>query len=332
MRTSRPIRRTSLMGALAAVLVAATGCGGGGDSAETNSAEPSSSAPVKITVGDIQGSPASFLNFGNSQGIFADHGLDLEVKPQQGGAAIIPGLVSGELQFGGSNVVSMLLARDKDLPVQIVAPGTFVGTDPEKDFSAVIVAADSPIQEPADLIGKTIAVNTLNNVNDVVLKSYLQKQGLDFNNINLVELPFPEMLAAVDGNQVDAAAVIEPFEAIAKSQGARVLWHPYVEAKENLQIGTYSAMESYIQENPEVVKAFQEACAEVAQYITDHPEEYRQSLTETAGLKPEQVDTVNIPVWNAEVDMDSLEFFAEKMVEYGMVTDKPDTESAVYTG
>jgi NitT/TauT family transport system substrate-binding protein len=305
-------------------------CGGSAPSAPPAAGGPSRDKPVSIKVGDIEGAPASFLAFGIQKGFFADHGLDVRLVQQQGGAAIVPGLVSGDLQIGGSNAVSMLLARDRGLPVKVIAPGTGVGTDPTKDFSAVIVAAGGPIASARDLAGRTVAVNTLKNVNEVVLKGHLELLGVDPNSLKYTELGFPDMLAAVTQRRVDAALVIEPFVTIALGQGARVLFRPYVEAKPNLVVGTYSATETYIKANPGVVNAFREAAAQTASHITSHPDEYRAALPTIANVPADLAAKVNIPVWGTHVDVDSLEFFADRMVRYGMVKTKPDVSAAAY--
>jgi NitT/TauT family transport system substrate-binding protein len=324
--------RTALALTLSAVLsLVVAGCGSGDGDAGPAQTGPSLTDPVAIKVGDIEGAPASFVAFGVQKGIFAEHRLDVELVPQQGGAAIIPSLVSGEMQIGGSNVVSILLARSTGLPVKIIAPGTAVGSDANTDFSAVIVASDNPITTPQALAGKTIAVNTLKNVSEIVVKAYLEANGVDIAGIKLIELPFPSMAAAVEKHQVDAAFVIEPFVTMARSQGARLLFRPYVESKANLGVGTYSATEEYIQQNPAVIKAFQAAAAQTAKYISEHPDEYRAALPAIAKLRPDLAPTVNIPVWGERVDMESLRFLADRMVSYGLVRDAPDVDAAVYT-
>jgi hypothetical protein len=74
-----------------------------------------------------------------------------------------------------------------------------------EDFSAVVVAAGSRIATVKDLPGKTIAVNTLKNVNEIVLKSYLESHGVEPTALKYTELGFPDMLAAITQHRVDAA-------------------------------------------------------------------------------------------------------------------------------
>jgi NitT/TauT family transport system substrate-binding protein len=314
---------------LTALPVALVACGGDDEPASRGADRLDRANPVSIKVGDVEGAPSSFLAFGVEKGFFADRGLDVKLVQQQGGAAIVPGLVSGDLQIGGSNVVSMLLARDRGLAVKIIAPGTSVGTDPERDFSAVVVAADSPITSVRDLTGRTVAVNTLKNVNEIVLKANLETQGVQPESLKYLELGFSDMLAAVTQRRVDAALVIEPFATIGQSQGLRVVLRPYVGARPNLGVGTYSASEDYISANPAVIRAVREAAAQTASHITANPDEYRTALPRLTNVQAQLAPRVNIPVWAPRLDADSLEFFADRMLRYGLVKTKPDVTAAV---
>src|SRR5690348_16128744 len=96
---------TRLFSVLAgATLVASlAACGGSGSSPSAGS----SSAPDKVKVGVIPIVDVAPIYLGKSQGIFAKHGIDLTMEQAQGGAAIVPAVVSGQYQFGFSNIVSL---------------------------------------------------------------------------------------------------------------------------------------------------------------------------------------------------------------------------------
>ncbi|MFD0472469.1 ABC transporter substrate-binding protein [Nonomuraea thailandensis] len=59
---------------------------------------------------------------GDQQGFFAAEGLKLELVTAQGGAAIVPAVVSGQVDFGFSNFTSLIVAASKGLPLKVVAP------------------------------------------------------------------------------------------------------------------------------------------------------------------------------------------------------------------
>ena len=230
-------RRLSLVVAAASALLFTAACGGGGTTSEETSAAPGAEETAgeagadltPLTVGVIPIVDTAAIWLGVDEGIFEKYGLDVPLDVAQGGAAIAPAVVSGDYQFGFSNVVSLLIASSKGLPLQIVAPGNFSTGDTSADIGAVVAKPDSGIASPADLAGKTVAVNTLNNIGDVTVKEVVEKAGGDPESIQFVEMGFPEMPAAVAGGQVDAAWILEPFLTITKDQGAEVVTYNFAE-------------------------------------------------------------------------------------------------------
>src|SRR4051794_15399316 len=86
---------------IAALVVA--GCGG-----------PSGKAPKgkdgrdQVTVGVIPIVDVAPIYLGKDKGIFKKHGIDLKLQAGSGGAATVPGVVSGQFQFGFGNVTSLI--------------------------------------------------------------------------------------------------------------------------------------------------------------------------------------------------------------------------------
>jgi NitT/TauT family transport system substrate-binding protein len=295
------------------------GGGGGGGSGEQTA----------LSVQDTAGVPSAFLEYGVQQGFFKDRGLDVKVTPSQGGATVVPAVVSGDSDIAGSNLVSVLLAQSKDIPVKIIAPGTFVRADRKQDFSAILVAGDSDIRSPKDLEGKTLAVNTLKNVAELTAKASLAKQGVDVDTIKLTEVDFPDMNAALTQGRVDAAFQIEPFVSLGVKEGARIIDRPYVGTKPGLQIGCYFTSEQYLAENEDVVQSFREGVAETADAIAKDPAAFRKFLPEASEIPPPAAQKAILPEWKAKSDQASLDLTAELMQRYGVTEEKPDTSAAV---
>ncbi|GAB2826415.1 hypothetical protein GCM10027022_16640 [Alpinimonas psychrophila] len=290
---------------------------------------PSGDAPVTVNVAETAGMPSAFLDYGVQQGFFSAEGLDLVVDTGAGGAAAIPGVVSGTTHFAGSNVVSVLLAQSKGLPLMIIAPGTSATKTVGEDFSAVLVPGASAIQGPNDLAGKTIAVNTLENIGEVTIKTALEATGVDVSGISFVELGFPSMLAALDSGQIDAAWVIEPFVTSGLNAGDRSVLSPYVEALPGLMVGCYVASESYAADNPEIVASFQRGVAATAASIAADPASFRTALTTLASIPDAAAQALVLPIWNSDVDLNSLTFMEEQMFAYGLTTARVDIPSVL---
>src|SRR3954452_13592389 len=132
MRHSIRITTIAVVGALA---IAA--CGGGGGSAST--ATTDSSGDTTLNVQETAGVPSAFVAFGQAKGFFTKHKLKINLESSQGGATAVPSLVSGKIQVAGSNVVSLMIAASKGLPVEAIAPGTSAHGAGQKDFGALMV-------------------------------------------------------------------------------------------------------------------------------------------------------------------------------------------------
>ena len=313
-----------LVAALLLALLAFSGCGGGDGGGETEAGGQAS-----LRVQDTAGVPSAFLEYGVQKGFFEDHQLDVEVTPSQGGATVVPAVVSGDSDIAGSNLVSVLLAQAKDIPIKIVAPGTFVRTSEKQDFSAILVPGDSDIRSPQDLEGKTLAVNTLENVAELTAKESLSKQGVDVSGIKLTEVDFPDMNGALAQGRVDAAFQIEPFVSLGLKEGYRAIDRPYVGTKPGLQIGSYFTSEQFLAENGDVVDRFRQGVADTAAAIAEQPEDFRKFLPEASEIPPPAAQQAVLPEWKAENDPASLDLTAALMERYGVVEEKPDTSAAV---
>jgi NitT/TauT family transport system substrate-binding protein len=319
--------RACMIAALLAALVAAAGCGG--DDPEPPGQGPSAEEPVRLRVGETAGIPTAFLTFGVQKGFFSDAGLDVEVVPVQGAAPIITSVVSGGYQMGGSDTVTFAQGVARDLPLTMITPGTSVSEQPRDDFSDVLVTKSSRIRGPEDLDGATMAVNILGNITEVSVKGALENAGVNPESVRYREVPFPDMAAAVNRGDVDAAMVIEPFRTIGRSQGLRSVLRPFSGFEPGLQIGSIVTTRDYAEANPEVVRAFQEAHARTARFIAENPDEFRAALPEIAEMDPGLADAVELPVWKERVDRGAVERVAEAMVLFGLVDEKPDVAGAI---
>jgi NitT/TauT family transport system substrate-binding protein len=321
------MRRLLVPIAALALLSTATACGGSSD--DTGAAEEGGLTP--ITVGVIPIVDVAPIYLGQEQGFFSDHGIDLELVATSGGAAAVPGVVSGDFDFAFGNVTSVLLAGSQGLPLQVVAEGNSSTGDPATDFSAVVVPADSPIQSAADLAGRTVAVNNLKNIGEVTVRKVVEDAGADASTIKFVELGFPDMPAAVANGSVDAAWVVEPFVSVATGQGARTVVSNFAEAVDDLTVSTYFTTQQVTQSDPELVDNFQAAIQESLQYANDNPDEVRRIITTYTSITPEVAEKMALPAFPQEVNVESMKTVAELMQEYGITEETPDVDALLAT-
>jgi len=305
---------------LSATLLA-TACGsddGGGESP---------GQPEKVTVGGIPILDVAPIYLGVEKGFFDKRDIDVSLKQAEGGAAIIPAVISGQYQFGFSNVVSLLLAHSKGLPVKMVSNGNNSTGEDGKDFAALMVKSDSPIKSAADLEGKTVAANTLQNIVDTSVRASVRKAGGDPKKVKFTALPFPEQPAALQAGRVDAVFVVEPFQQAVLADGGRKIASSYVDAAPNLTVAAYFASQQLIGEKPDLVKRFTDAMRESLSYADSHPDEARKIIGSYTEIAPDVIAKVTLPKWPAEVNRDSVQTLADLALEDGLLEKKADVGS-----
>jgi len=193
------------------------------------------------------------------QGYFKEQGLEIDTSPVAGGAAGIPGLVGGAYDVVFTNVVSALAAKEQGINVKIIGPGSATSTS-APDFAGLLVRKGEGLKTGSDMNGKSIAVNTRNNIIWLYAREWAAQTGGDVSKINLREVPFPQMIDALKGKQVDAIFAVEPFLSAGRNDPAlEVMAYPYLVTQPGMSVGQYIVTDEFLSKHPETVKRFSTA-------------------------------------------------------------------------
>jgi NitT/TauT family transport system substrate-binding protein len=313
----RDLRTTAVVALVIAALGAWTaGCGGDDDAP----AQSEGRKLTTVTVGVLPVADMAPLYLGIKKGFFREEGLDVKTQVAQGGAAIVPAVMSGDFQFGFGNNVSLMIARARDLPLRIVASGGPGATDPQNsDQNGLLVAGDSDIRSVKDLAGKTFAVTTVENLAEVTIRATLEKAGVDDSRVRFIEVPFPEMNTAVQRGRADVAWSGEPWITLGKQQGMRNIIDPMAATTPRLSIATFFSTDPYLQENPEVADGFRRALERSLDYAGSHEQEARAILPTFTSLKSDVVQKIALPDWSAELNVDSIRLTYRLARKYGVL-------------
>ncbi|MFE7439819.1 ABC transporter substrate-binding protein [Streptomyces chartreusis] len=319
------MRRLSAGLAAGALLLVGTACGSSdGDSPDAGA---SSGGVTTVKLGLIPIVDVAPLYLGQKKGFFEKQGLKLEFTSAQGGAAIVPGVASGQFQFGFSNVTSLMVAQSNGVPVKAVANGIASTGVRGKDFNGLMVKKDSPVKSAKELEGKKVAINTLKNINETAVRQAVREAGGDPDEVELVEMAFDQMPAALDQGQIDAACVVEPATATIRSQGGREIASPLIDVAPELTVAMYFTSTQYAQQHPDVVKKFQDATAESLAYAEAHPDEARQIVTTYTKIPASVLEQVVLPKWPAEANRPSIEALMKLGEEDGLFKKTPDLDA-----
>jgi NitT/TauT family transport system substrate-binding protein len=137
-------------------------------------------------------------------------------------------LMAGRIQAAYMLAPLVMDLADKKIPVKIVSLG-------HRSGAVIMVRSDSPYQHFRQLAGKRIAIPSRFAVDFLFLRKMLAQENMTPAEIEVMEMPPPDMPAALYANAVDAYCTGEPFGAAAQRAGyARPLrmtrdeWRNYI--------------------------------------------------------------------------------------------------------
>ena len=134
-----------------------------------------------------------------TNGLFAEHGLEVELRDPEGGPENVRRVAEGDGDFCLTSVAHYLTARSRfgDLPAR------FVGIVVQRSPMAALVRADSPIRTPADLAGIRLGGPPDKGL---VLEYQASLDELGVARSTLVPMDYREAWDALARGDVDAVA------------------------------------------------------------------------------------------------------------------------------
>lgn len=316
--TARPHRLT-LLAVTTCLALALAGCGGGPEGGDTDG------GPKEVKVGMLPILPTAALYAGIEEGFFEDRGIEVSIETGQGGAALLPAVMAGELQFASSNPVSLLTARDKGLDVQVVSHWTADAETPEEAINAVIARSDSGIASPADLVGKRVAINTLSSMGDLTIRELVRQDGGDPDAVEFVELPFPDMPPALGNGQIDAVWVPEPFMSGLLAEDNVAVAFPTAQAVPGMPTQLMFTSPKVLEEDPQLVEDMTAALEETLEFAEENPDAVRAQIPSVIPDLPEEVAAkVKLEVFGTDLRKDQVTQVGELMAEEGWLENEPD--------
>jgi NitT/TauT family transport system substrate-binding protein len=182
--------------------------------------------PVLLAVGVNSSTSDAPIYIADKKGYFSDEGLGVTLTNFRSAADMVAPLGTGELDAGaGSASAGLYNAVLRGVRIKIVAdkassPPGYGGT---KIILRKDIVESGRYKELKDLKGLKFAMNAPGVSNTATLNVLLKSAGLKYSDVETVDLPFPDHVAALKNKAVDAAASVEPAPTIAIKNGYAVL-------------------------------------------------------------------------------------------------------------
>jgi NitT/TauT family transport system substrate-binding protein len=203
---------------------------------------------------------------------------EYEYSKYNGWPEIKESLMSGRIQAGYMLAPLVMDLADKGIPVRIVSLG-------HRSGAVIMVRTESPYQHFRQLAGKRIAIPSRFAVDFLFLRRLLAQENMRVEELEIIEMPPPDMPAALYANAVDAYCTGEPFGAAAQSAGyARPLrmtrdeWPKYI-------CCVLTVREELIAANPAMVQDLVNQVLGAGTWLDQQPQNREKAVQIAAGQK-----------------------------------------------
>lgn len=176
-----------------------------------------------VTVGFIPVLIYGPLMMAQDKGYFNDRGLDVQFENLPGGSDMVVLTANGDFDIGvGGAGPAYFNAVERGLDLKIIAPLHF-----ERDPQATPLMVSKKrfdsgeITSVEDLEGLKVSVNA-RGATEYWLDTALRTGDLTIDDIDLQQLPFPDVPAALESGALDGAMLGEPIATLAEQQGIAV--------------------------------------------------------------------------------------------------------------
>lgn len=291
-------------------------------------------APVRaagtiVNAGTIPSDVSGVLVYGIDRGSFRNAGIEVALTSLTSGPVVANAVAGGSLDVGAANVGSLCVARSRGVPFKIFAPAGIADEAATGDIIAVL--KDSPIKSAADLAGKTVAIVALKTMQHAAALAWLDQHGADSKSVKFIEVPFPEMGAAMDAHRVDAALPTEPFTTSLRSR-VRSLGGQWAAMKMPFPIFAFFATESWLATHGDTAVAFANVIRQTAIWANGHRKDTALMLAKFANLDPQLAVTMGRSTYGTAVDPATIQQIVDIQVKYGMMTTPIDPVDLIWKG
>ncbi len=270
------------------------------------------------------------FSIAEKEGYFAEQGIQIEFV-QMGFANTTPALAQGELDVtAGFISAGTLNAMARGARLKIVADKGYIA--PTGCASTALTARRAlveagELENPAQLKGRRIVMDPA-TVEGYYVEKLLSTVGLTLEDIEIVDIPTPAELEALEKGTVDLTASSEPWVTRLVQAGHAVLWKPASALIPDFQFAFVLYGPTLLDESPDVGRRFMVAYFKaVRQYNQGKTERNLELLAEFTGLEQELLTQVCWPQFrdNGEINVQSVLDFQAWVVEKGYL-DSPVTE------
>jgi NitT/TauT family transport system substrate-binding protein len=317
---SRSLIRFSAAAAVLSLLAA--GC-----ASADGSATPGSVEKPDLTVAIVPADDSAGWYIAQQEGLFAKEGLHVHIDMAISSETAIQQQLEGKYDITDGNYVSYIQAdAQQHADLEIFAAGSIM----EPGCQEMLVPAGSPIKDVAELKGKTIGVNVLNNIGTLLVSALLRDNGMSVKEVHFKAIAFPLMAKALQDHQIDAAWLPEPFVTGAEEGiGAEPLADLDTGATQSLPISGYVVTKAWAHKYPRTLAAVQRALVQAQRIADTDPSAVEKAMAAYSGVSRTAAAVMAEPDFPLDTDTVLIQRVADLMQQFGLLQQHYDVKSMI---
>ena len=273
-----------------------------------------------LNIACIPSDIAGSAYYAADNGFFKRSGINASFLGIANGAAITAAVLGGSADVGYSNVISLLLAHARGLPITMLFPANLHSKD-APTAGLLSVSKTSPIANAKDMNGKTVAVTGINNISDIAVREWVDKNGGDSKTVKSIELPLPEMKAAIEAGRIDAGNLDTTSDPLLNKPGdtLRFLASTFDAVSPRFAPSVWFSTNDWVAKHPAAAKAFVAGMREAAVWAATHHRESADILSKYTHVSPAQINLVTRVTYGEHLTPDLIQPNMDVAVKYGVL-------------
>jgi NitT/TauT family transport system substrate-binding protein len=269
-----------------------------------------------VRVASVPSDGGLELAYGAAQGFAARQNLTPQVTIMGNGAAMIAATLGGDMDVVMVNMISILQAHEKGVPLAMIAPGIIYTSSAPQEV--LMVQKASPLRAARDLEGKLVGVDGLRNSTQLGTMAWMERNGADPASVKWVELPFPAMAAALTAGRIDASLMTEPYATQAKDS-VRILGKAFDAIAPQFCLTGWVASRAWTAAHADETRRFAALIYQTAQWANRNQKATAQILVQSMHLDPEVVATMPRAAFAEKSDPALVKPIVDVAVKYGVL-------------
>jgi len=235
---------------------------------------------------------------------------------------LMDALNTGKIDGASVLIQLAMKAKEQGIDLKAVALG-------HRDGNVVVVAPN--VEKVEDLKGKSFAIPNKYSTHNILLYRMLQEAGINYQDMDVVELPPAEMPAALAEGRIAGYVVAEPFGAISVSlEKGKVLFQSEDIWPNSIDCGLV-LRNAFIEKHKDIANQFVKDYAAAGELMNANDDHAHEVVAKYIKVDKEVLDlSLNwISYNNLKIEKDAYKILRDSLIEMGLSENPPTYDEFV---